>query len=605
MKKVQILSSFIFLFSFSLLHSQVSDDSLYIRFFNDQDISLQKQLDTSLSNLYFYRPTSSFTNFAYNTGNIGLAFVPLTFRYNRPSESIFRSYNAYMITSDSVRYFKTKRPYTEFFYTQGLTTEHFPGGLHAQQLNKNLGLSLMYQAISSGGEYQFQKARGAMFYVAMDFTSSNKKFSSYFNLVFNKLLATENGGLTTKSDSLFRAGASQSNRQLFTTALSNTSNTLSHRGISWKNYLFFAGAPDSVPTSKSIYTGLFNEISLFSSYILFSTDTNDIKSGYMQSLDTGTIVNDSMNLSRIDNYFGLAFGRRKENILPFLKFGWRQQWNNIHEMNAGFAEMDFISSIADSAFIKAFAQYGIYGRRSGDIKSSLIASLRVSSGGILQCRAAYANQQSSYFDDFSNSYTNLHNWTNNFQHNSTYDLSGSFSSSKWKFTLDAGYQGVKGYIYFDESAKLMQNNSMIHTYYAAMFKTMQYRWIRSRTYLRYQNSSSSVILMPEFMARQELTFLINYKAIHAEVGFLMTYFTSYKTYAYDPSLRDYYIQNSFSSGNYPFLDFYAALKVGPTRIFFKADHFNAPFSGGNYEMLPYYPMTDLTFKLGLKWGFWN
>ncbi|MCX6180934.1 MAG: hypothetical protein NT150_03265 [Bacteroidetes bacterium] len=605
MKKVQIVFSLFFLFSFSLLYSQNSGDSLYIRYFNDQNPTVTKQLDTSLSNLYLYRPNSSFQNFSYNLGNIGSAFVPLTFLYNRADENIFRAFRGYIITSDSVKYFKTQRPYTEFNYTQGLTTEHFPGGLHTQRLNKNLGLSTVYQALSSLGAYQHQKTRGIFFYVALDFTSNNRKFSSYLNFVYNKLLSTENGGLTLDSDTSFRDGNSKSNRQLFATGLNNTNNTITHRGVSWKNYWYFIGPPDSVDNQNNVFAGLCNETNVFSSYALFKTDAADINSGYLESLSSDSIVSDSMNFGRIDNFFGVVLGKSKGNITPFLKLGWRQQWNNHESMNSGFAEVDLKKEIADSVFLNAFAQYGVNGRRSGDLRLNLEISKIFKSGDVFNLNGSYAKLQASYFDDYSSSATNIHNWSNHFQRNSSSIAALSYSFSKLKLTLEGSYQGIGGYIYFDENANLMQNNTLIHTFHVGAFKVIQHKWFRARSYIRYQNSSSYLILMPDLMARQEISFLINHKAIHAEVGFLATYFTSYSTYAYEPSLRDYYFQSSFKSGNYPFLDFYAALKVGPTRIFFKVDHFNARLNGNNYELLPYYPMNDLTFKLGIKWGFWN
>ncbi len=274
-------------------------------------------------------------------------------------------------------------------------------------------------------------------------------------------------------------------------------------------------------------------------------------------------------------------------------------------MNSGFAEFELNKEIKDSVFFKAFSQYGIEGRRMGDLKMQSSINKIFKSGSSIGLQGSFSNQQASYFDNFSGSTTMLHNWTNYFNRNLIYGASTIFSLAKWKLTLEAGYQGVSGYVYFDKSDSLVQNNAPINTYYASLFKVFQNKWIRSRSYVRYQNSSSHLILMPDLLLRQELAFLINYKTIHAEIGFLATYFSSYATYAYDPSLRDYYLQSNFKSGNYPFLDAYAALKVGPTRIFFKVDHFNARMSGNNYEMLPYYPMTDLTFKLGIKWGFWN
>jgi len=107
------------------------------------------------------------------------------------------------------------------------------------------------------------------------------------------------------------------------------------------------------------------------------------------------------------------------------------------------------------------------------------------------------------------------------------------------------------------------------------------------------------------MGRQEICFLINHKAIHAEIGMLGTYVSNFYANAYNPSIRDYNLQNKTNVGGVILLDFFASLRVGAAKLYFKADHFNAGILGYNYELVPFHPLTDLTFKLGIKWTFWN
>ncbi len=605
MKKVKILFSILLSFYFSLVTAQSSSDSLSIRYFNDQNPAQVMAFDTSMSNLYLYRPNSSFQQFSYNLGNIGLAFVPLTFSYNRSAENIYRAYSPYMVSCDSVKYFQTKRPYTEFSYTQGLVTEHFPGGLHTQQLNKNLGLSMVYSVISSNGTYQYQKTRGSSFSVGLNFSSNSGRFLSFLSLVYNEYQANENGGLSLTTDtSMFQKGISKNNRQLYATNLTGSTNKMEHKGVSWKNYWYLFGKNDSITSKNSWHTGLFNESQITGSYAVFKTNAADTLSSFFKSYAGNGKLKDSVHLNKFDNFFGFVVGNKSDRILPQLKLGWRQQFfSDYAAMNSGFAEVDVTRSIDSTAQFRLNAQYGFIGRRAGDLKLQSNALKYFRAGDVLGLDISYFNHQVSYFDQ--NFTVNEHQWSNLFAKSTTYAAAIKYTYAKWNLSFDAGYQGVQGYVYFDANVNPFQSSTFIHTYYSSVYKTYQNQWLRARTYARYQNSSSYLIQMPELLARQEIAFLINHKAIHAEVGFCITYMSSFVSSAYDPSLRDYYLQNAFSVGNYPFMDFYAAMRVGPTRIFVKVDHVNAGLTGYHYEMSPYYPMTDLSFKLGIRWGFWN
>ena len=66
---------------------------------------------------------------------------------------------------------------------------------------------------------------------------------------------------------------------------------------------------------------------------------------------------------------------------------------------------------------------------------------------------------------------------------------------------------------------------------------------------------------------------------------------------------EFYTQNNQEFGGFPRLDFFVNAKIRQTRIYLKAEHFNAAFTGYNYYFAPNNPYRDFTVRFGLVWNF--
>ncbi len=586
--------------SFPIFAQKKDKDSLQIQYFSPTNPFYLENSDTSLSNLIFYQPNSSFTNFAFNSGNVGQAFAPLYLNYNRSQENVFQAFDAYFIKSDSVKYYYTSRPYTEFVYTQGLTKEHLPSVLHTQRFNSQMGVTLNYRVISSDGTYTNQDSRGHVFYTAIDFHSKNGKYLALFDFTYNSLNSRENGGLSADDYEDFQSG-NNSNRLLLKTNLSSAVNSMRHKGVAWKNYWFCFGKTDSIEV-RNYRLGLFNELNITSSSSLFkmesSTDVLSFNSIFIDSIQT----RDSLWLNRLETFAGLTIGNWNRSFyIPQIKVGFKQQWNNVSEMNSGFFAAE-LNKAKDSVSLKANLHYGILGRRTGDIKAQMRLTKNFRRNNFCSFQLSYGNEKPSYFDNYFIS--NHHLWNNDFKNIEQYSASGNIFFNALKLSLEGGYQHINNMVFFDINADIKQFSESQDIAFVSFLHSYKNKWLRSRTFARYQ-SSSEIIRIPQLMGRQEICFLINHKAIHAEIGMLGTYVSNFYANAYNPSIRDYNLQNKTNVGGVILLDFFASLRVGAAKLYFKADHFNAGILGYNYELVPFHPLTDLTIKLGIKWTFWN
>ena len=90
-----------------------------------------------------------------------------------------------------------------------------------------------------------------------------------------------------------------------------------------------------------------------------------------------------------------------------------------------------------------------------------------------------------------------------------------------------------------------------------------------------------------------------------QTGVTLKYFSEYNADAYNPLLGEFYTQNSESIGGFPLLDFFINAKVQQTRIFLKAEHFNASFGEPNFYSAPDYPFRDFVIRFGVVWNFFS
>jgi hypothetical protein len=126
--------------------------------------------------------------------------------------------------------------------------------------------------------------------------------------------------------------------------------------------------------------------------------------------------------------------------------------------------------------------------------------------------------------------------------------------------------------------------------------------------LVYQYSSNrSIINVPDFMAEGAywVNLVLFKKALHAQAGIDIKYYSAWYAGAYNPVTAQYYNQRLMKTGDYVFGDVFINLKVSSARIFFKYQHFNSGLMGYNYYLSPDIPMQDAAFKFGLRWVFVN
>jgi hypothetical protein len=94
-------------------------------------------------------------------------------------------------------------------------------------------------------------------------------------------------------------------------------------------------------------------------------------------------------------------------------------------------------------------------------------------------------------------------------------------------------------------------------------------------------------------------------SLEVEYGFDLRYYTRFTGYAYMPSTGMFYIQNEASSGNYPWFDAFAQIKVKRTRLFVQYCHTFAGLLADNSFPTANYPYMRPHLKYGVYWHFYD
>ena len=199
-----------------------------------------------------------------------------------------------------------------------------------------------------------------------------------------------------------------------------------------------------------------------------------------------------------------------------------------------------------------------------------------------------------------------YNWQNNFKNEQLKNIGAEFSYKNWA-SINASYNLIDNYTYFDENSQAAQANETLNYLKVTVRNSITFRKFTLDNTVMYQNVSSgeSFFRVPEIVTRNTLYFssyLFKGKPLFLQTGVTVKYFTEFNAGAYNPLLSEFVLQNTQKIGNFPMLDFFANAQIQRTRLYLKVENFGASFTGRTYYSAPTYPYRDLTVRFGLVWN---
>ena len=142
-----------------------------------------------------------------------------------------------------------------------------------------------------------------------------------------------------------------------------------------------------------------------------------------------------------------------------------------------------------------------------------------------------------------------------------------------------------------------------------MSKEIKFRKFAIDNTVLYQEVAQEDIILnvPKILTRNTLYFsdFVFKKAMLLQTGITFQAFTKYYGNEYNPLIGEFYTQEIRRIGGYPLIDLFVNARVRQARIYFKAEHVNAAFTGRNYFASPTTPYKDFLIRFGIVWTFFQ
>jgi len=578
--------------------------------------------DTTLNNFEIYTTH-------YNLGNTGLPYVPVLFNTDLQPMGFYygQDYISNNFYADSsVRYFNTRAPYVQFYYVSDPQIHQFFQFTYAQNIGKNLNISLGFKRIRSEGNYLNQSTN--MNQLTLDANYHTKHYLVYADIIYDVHKFQQNGGIDSSL-----SNPNYSDRQTMPVNLNYATSETFEQSFHIQQYYFFGfRTVDSMQEKPLFYVSHSLRIAGHSNVFTDNSNTDSTlsKSPYYELFSPVTY--DSLRYNEFSNDLSIGSGTGWTNFLRW-EVGIKDQWIHFRNFigvnpqlsdlgtivvtNQEFNDNIYTNLIPHARIYNAFdggkilfdasGQYIIEGTQQGDKQAVVQIGFKIDSTQFLKLSGSYSYQAAPFIYELYEG-NNL-NWMNQFNNTTTSNIALTYYNTKWKLGITLQATQLTNLLYFDSNTALpMQYKPSFMVYCAGItkdFKIYKFHWVTSE---KLQYVADSVPMRLPRLVTENSVFFETYLFHHAllmRLGADFYYNTAYYGYAYMPVTDQYYLENSTKLGNYLYVDPFVSFRLKTFRIFVKLENSTAGLTPENYYYALHYPMPDRTLRFGITWDFWN
>ena len=552
-------------------------------------------------------------------------------------------YAPYIITPQQVKYYHTTTPYSTVAYKKGFVTDlaqndisfSFTGNVSRRT---NLGMTIDY--LNSFGRFANQEGKTVFGSIFGSYNGDHYSLQSSFT--WNTLSNFENGGLSNPSD---LQGVLQPEdmpvKMRGMSALRYISGYLNHY------YSICVERERKVNYRERDEEGKWvKKDSIKIEYVPVTTfrhifEVNDATKRYVEKsigqsilpnlYRDSTATNDSVACLTIKNTLAVTF---EEEFNTWLKFGAMVYAMNENQRHILIDTLLPAPDLPDSIYLPEWSNntyiggalyknrgkhihYGfdgnvcLVGYKLGEfqVNGHMDAGFRLGKDSMtIAAKAFFRNETPDYYLQHYRS--NHYQWENTFQKTLRLHVSGEVTyPTQWvKPKLNVSFENITKHIYFDTDGLPKQMDGNIQVLAADLQLNITTPWINLDNHVIYQHASSDKLPLPALTLYHNLYYHgCWFKALDAQIGVDMRFFTKYYAPILNPALGQFCVQNQEQVGNYPVMNVYANFYVRSLRLklFAQYQHFNASFMGKQYFEMPGYPMAPDMFRAGLAWHFYK
>jgi len=591
--------------------------------------SLKVYPDTSLRNIH-RRPFSQ--PWYRDLGNLGSPSFNLLFTPQNPvGLSLgYHSFDALRFHIDSLHYFNTTKPYSDFTYNLGSKSEQMAQIFHTQNIKPHWNMAVHYRKINTPGYYYTQRNNHDNFYWTTNYKSPSKNYELYAAASYNKQQHDENGGVL--SDTFFNNSQYADRKTIpvafFTTGFNTARSPVTtlqrdftvklEHAYSWgakdttynedstqfdiklksrfrishkvemgsQRYQFKDVKPDSLRYAAFFQRKFATGDSVYMRQEWFYVDNRFLLNGLLGNIDNPIVFNAGIG-NRIDQLnTQYIVGKQEDNV-----------WSNYL---VGSLRKEAIK--AKQWAFEAKAQLFVTGAAAGNfLLDAAIAKDLGEKWGMVKIGASQQLNNAPYnFTIYQNQY-----WARNynFDKESSTKLFAQLYSSRYK--LSAGFQNylMSNYLYLNEAQKPIQSATAFSLTQFWLRKIFQFgRFRMDNEWLYQQQSNAAPVNVPQFVGRHQLAIetAIFKKQLKIASGVEMRYHSAYYANGYSPFFNQFYLQNTYRVSNIPEASVFFNFNIKRFRSYIMFDQVQQLFNS-NLVISKGYHAQNAMLRFGFSW----
>jgi hypothetical protein len=590
--------------------------------FVDTSLTIKKEYEYN----YLRRDIFGLMPFA----NEGQTYTTLQYGLNKSSSFPEFGYTAKhfnYLQPNQIKYYSVATPFTELYFKTVMEQGQNIDAFVTLNTSERFNFSIAYKGLRSLGKYINQLSSTGNFRFTTSYNTKNKRYYSNFHFTSQDMLNGENGGITSTEnfesndvaykerprlgvylkdakttllgerfflDHNFQINPTKGNNNLYITHQFNFESK------------YFEFNQVTIPTSITSNTGVVTTFNRFGPAYLIGN------------------INDQVRYNRMYNKVGLIYENTTLGKFQFFldDFRYNYYYNSVLYLTSGTIPNAINDKINDFG--------GQYEYRKNKWTGKFLYSSSITKQSLFDFNAnlkyKYNDKNSISFEyqnsnKLPNNIYNLHqssyityNWYNNFKNEKSNTVKIEANTQWVNATLQLNT--LDDYLYFsnDNNANLQlvtpkQYDKTINYLSLKISKEIKFRKFALDNTALYQkvDQKDNVLNVPQLVFRNTLYYSGDFfkKAMFLQTGITFNYFTKFYANDYNPILGEFFVQNQTQIGAFPNLDFFINARIQRTRIFLKAEHFNAAMSGNNYYSAPNNPYRDYIIRFGLVWNFFQ
>lgn len=580
-------------------------------------------IDSSIFNIEEYNEVQRNGIEYAHAGNTGSAAYPLVYmlKKNAGLNLGYNQYDVYRYTKDSARYYQVIRPYTELSIIIGLLNEQLFQGRFANQHKGLIYYGVDFRRISSRGIYTNNTTNDNSFNLYGIFNSPNKHWSVQADLIYNSFKVKEHGGTPINPfDSVFFR------KNLVPVTLTGAENHYRQVDFYLKTSYsigkkYYSGRTDTVRTQQLMPVfRISHQLNIESNKNRFR-DKTPVEGFYGGFYLEDSVFND-LDYLKIGNALMLDYHARK-----LTSDSTYAEKNFIAEAEAGFdyylITQNRLKSNTSNAYVggtfrsngasksklfyRASVKYYYYGFNQNDLLVDGYAGYDFGKVGMLSGFATYQLKEAPYI--FERYTSHPVSWQYSLPKTNTLGVGGKYQNIPYGLTADVTYYVLKNLPVYAGKADPYISTGVENVFVAHLANRNGFYGLHIDNDIWFTSSPNEGVVkrtFPMLVTKHSIYYerRVFKGALWFSTGFDIRYTYRNNAPYYDPLLATFTPVYT-TSKSYPMLDFFLNLKVRTVRVFLKVDNISAYFGPKGYYSLYGYPYPDLSFRVGVKWRFFE